>query len=148
MSKFVWQPALPSPSPNLRECTPNELRCAHSASAIVEGHTHGALRLSSRVAEREECTDGIVGRRTFAPPYAAGRNNLHVIELVREIEYELLRLFPAHAGHTLQRGDVFLANSAHQPVGRQRREHAEGERRSYTLRVEHAAKNLSLEGAG
>src|SRR5689334_10918284 len=120
MSTFVLPRALPTTSANFGEGTTNELCCAHPSASVIERAAHGALRISHRVAQRCQRADRIFRGR----PFTAGRGhttrdyNLHVIELIREVEDQLLSLLASNPGYALQRRDVPLPNGAHEPLGR------------------------------
>src|SRR5690349_21575543 len=101
MSTFVLPRAL-APTSDFGQCTTNELGCSHSSASVIERTADGALSVWHRIAQRDQRTDSVFRRRTFGtgagPP--ARRNNLHRIELVREVENELLCLLATDTRYT------------------------------------------------
>src|ERR1051325_863918 len=144
---FVLPRALAPTSTNFGQCATNQLRCSHSSASIIEHGAHGAFRVYHRIAQRDQCTNSVFRRR----PFAVGStdpsrcNNLHLIELVREVEDELLGLLSPDSWDTLQGGNVFLANCANESFGGKSGKHPQSEGGPDPLRVEHTPEDLTLE---
>src|SRR5207244_10503620 len=120
--------------------------CGFSATASIKCGPDSFLGLRIRIAQRHQGAQGVVRRSAGRCRSRPGRL-AEPVELVAEIEYEPLCFLPPYTRNALQCRNVFLTNGADEARCGQRREHADGERRSDAVRSEQLFEQPLLEYA-